>query len=554
MTRFLITLIALFLLSCSDRAGSTSEVDIEIALSGTVTDTAMQGVSDVQLYLYSSGTGSLTDTDTTLIDSTMSDKEGQYQFDSLPGGIYHIHANYADSLFASKRNIIYTEQSLAIDTLELTGPGTIVGSVTFDAINKRGVLIYIPGTSYSAYTDSTGAFTIEKVPADSGYSIVASLYGYSTVEVKNISLKSLETKRIQPVYLTANLYPSGLTVHFDSLSRSVSLQWNRLDRDDITGYLVFRKDSLLTALYPEQLNTQLIADTLFTDYLPETLFNQIDTITFEYRIKAQTLNDYTSFSTPAYAQTFIIRNPDDEKTLALKPLSQSTFQGHDEYRLNWNYTGLIDSVKVELTVNNGASWSEITPPIKNRGHHVVKLPNTSAQGLCRFRITALHTPSLYDMSEYFSIEEIERILIKNGDFSAGLQHWTDVQFADNPAEYTITHEDGKVRFDIEKAGDYKYQIRFTQINIPLMEGKKYRLSLDAHASQEFRLWVGLQQTQTPWKQYEIFYFDLDTTESSETVYFNVSITDPESAITLDFGGGTGTVWIDNVSLELVERE
>lgn len=552
MKQIFIIAIALLLLSCGDQAGSTSEVDIEIALSGTVTDTAKQGVSDVQLYLYSSGDDTWGDADTSLIDSTFSDTDGCYQFDSLPGGIYHIHANYEDSLFASKRNIIYTETTLNIDTLQLTGPGVITGSVDFDAENKQGVLLYIPGTSYNAYSDATGTFTLHDIPADSGYSVVAYLYGYSTNITKDITVNTLDTTKLAPITLSPNLYPSGVTAVFDSLSRTVTLNWNRLDRDDITGYLIFRKDSLLTALYPDQLNETLIKDTTFIDTLEERLFNSSDSITFEYRVKAQTKHDYTSFSEPSFIQAFIKRNPDDKKTLALEPLKKNLFNGTEEYTLHWEYTGLIDSVRIELTINGGDSWSEVTPPVKNRGYHTVKLPNTNVTGKGRFRISALNDTTLYVTSSYFSIEQIDIILIKNGDFSAGFQHWADFSHKNNPAEYLISHEEGKVRFDITKPGDVDYQIRFYQRNIPIIEGKRYQLSLEVKASNKFAVAIGLQADNNPWTSYFYRDFFADTTEQRISYEFTSLHTNMLSAFTIDLGGDTGTVWLDNISLELLE--
>lgn len=551
MKQCTLLLLILLLFSCSDHAGSTSEVDVDI--TGTVADSLTgTGVADVQLYLYSTYQGSLLQSDTTLLDSTMSDAAGHYSFDSLSDGIYHIQANYADSLFASQRNIRYQSIPLEIDTLELTGPGTITGSVTFDAENKRGVLVYIPGTSYNAYTDSLGVYTIDKVSADSTYTIVFSHYGYSTVEIHDIAVKSMETKTLQPVTLIPNLYPSGLSTSFDSLSRTVNLQWQPLKRDDIVGYLIFRKDSLLTALYPEQLNEQLVTDTTYIDTLPETLFNSSDTITFEYRIKAQTLNDYTPFSLPSHIETFIIRDPNDIKSLTMFSLGQDLFKGGDSFRLGWEFTGLIDSVRVELTINNGASWSDVSPPIKNRGFTYITIPNTTIDKQCRFRVTSLTDSTLYDMSDFFSIEETETIILKNGDFSAGMEHWQDVPIAESDAECSMTLEDGRLRCDISKKGAKAYYVRLAQLGIPIYEGKKYLLTMEVEASHEFELWVGLMTTSVPWIQYEIDKLLIKDKKEKHITTFNITSTDLNTALVLDMGSDTGTVWLDNISLEIVE--
>lgn len=552
MKTALLFLTLLTLLSCSDRAGSTSEVDVEVALTGTVTDTSKQGISDVQIYLYSSGTNVTDDADTTLIDSTFSDTNGLYTFDSLTGGIYHIQANYEDSLFATKRNILYTEQSLTVDSLQLRGPGTLTGMVTFDANNKQGVLAYIPGTSYNAYTDSTGRFTITQIPADSNYSLVTYLYGYSSNVTKDITIKSLDTTILQPINLTPNLYPSGLRTEFDSISRTVSLQWNKLNRDDITGYLIFRKDSLLTALYPEQLNQKLITDTSFVDTLDETLFNQDDTITFEYRVKAQTKHDYTSFSEPAFIETFIKRDHKDKKTLTLEKLKMNEFQGTEQYTLHWEYTGLIDSIRIELTINGGDSWSEVTAPIKNKGWHTVKIPNIDVNGMARFRISNAKDSTLAAASSYFSIEAIDPILLKNGDFSAGFKYWQDLIDPAIAAECDYFHEEGKVRFEIPKKSALIYGIRFYQRNVPIYEGKRYRFSIEVRSSSDFPILVGLQKDASPWDSYFDYTFTADTAKRIVSYEFTSKNTNLESVFRIDLGADTGTVWLDNVSLELID--
>lgn len=545
-------LLLIFLLfSCGDYAGSTSEVDVDI--TGTVADSLTgTGVAEVQLYLYSTYQGNLQKSDTTLLDSTKSDATGHYSFDSLNDGIYHIQANFADSLYASRRNIHYQSEPLELDTLKLTGPGTITGTVTFDAENKRGVLVYIPGTSYSAYTDSLGSYTIDKVSADSSYTIVFSHYGYSTVEIHDIAVKSLETKTLQSVTLIPNLYPSGLSTIFDSTSRTVNLQWQPLKREDIMGYLIFRKDSLLTALYPEQLNKTLINDTTYVDTLPETVFNSSDTLTFEYRVKAQTINDYTPFSLPAYVETFIIRDPNDIKSLTMFPLEKEQFSGGETYRLGWEFTGLIDSVRVELTINNGASWSDVSPPIKNRGFTYIGIPNLTIDRQCRFRITSLVDSTLYDMSDYFSIEETETIILKNGDFSAGMKYWFDVPFSESDAEYTITLEEGRLRCHITKTGQYPYYIRLAQLGVPIYEGKKYILTMEAEASHETELWVGLLTTSEPWIEYEIDNLQVTGKKEKLISTFNITSTDLNTALVLDLGSDTGTIWLDNISFEILE--
>lgn len=67
------------------------------------------------------------------------------------------------------------------------------------------------------------------------------------------------------------------------------------------------------------------------------------------------------------------------------------------------------------------------------------------------------------------------LLIKNGDFSKGMENWENA--ITNPAAATLDTEEGKVVYHIENVGDEEWHIQLKQSGITLEQGKTYELTL-----------------------------------------------------------------------------
>jgi hypothetical protein len=107
-------------------------------------------------------------TDVPAIDSTSTDNNGAYQFDSLANGIYTVEGEKIDStdtLTMRHSSVIFVgSENLGYDTLQL--PGSIKGKVVVPSgESAKSITCYIPGTSYIAITNDTGAFRITGIPA-----------------------------------------------------------------------------------------------------------------------------------------------------------------------------------------------------------------------------------------------------------------------------------------------------------------------------------------------------------------------------------------------------
>ena len=102
------------------------------------------------------------------IDSTLTDRNGYYSFDSLKKNVYSIEAKYiegSDTLYLRHPSVLFIEsQDLGYDTLRL--PGWIRGKVVVPSgESPKNITCYIPGTSFLAITNDTGGFRITGIPA-----------------------------------------------------------------------------------------------------------------------------------------------------------------------------------------------------------------------------------------------------------------------------------------------------------------------------------------------------------------------------------------------------
>jgi hypothetical protein len=102
------------------------------------------------------------------IDSTLTDHNGYYSFDSLKKNVYSIQGEYiegSDTLYMRHPSVMFIEsQDLGYDTLRL--PGWIKGKVVVPGDETpKNITCYIPGTSYMAITNDTGGFRITGIPA-----------------------------------------------------------------------------------------------------------------------------------------------------------------------------------------------------------------------------------------------------------------------------------------------------------------------------------------------------------------------------------------------------
>jgi hypothetical protein len=98
---------------------------------------------------------------------TTTDSDGTYEIPNVTAGIYTVYASSNNSLEkeAYTKVTVTAGASVTAADLKLTATGSISGKVTVTNGSAGGALVGIAGTSYMAFCDSDGNFTISGVPA-----------------------------------------------------------------------------------------------------------------------------------------------------------------------------------------------------------------------------------------------------------------------------------------------------------------------------------------------------------------------------------------------------
>jgi YVTN family beta-propeller protein len=163
--------------------------------------------------------------------TALADAYGYLEISGLAEGIYTLTVTSTDSTKAVRvENIQVLGSDVNLRTLRLTPVGSIRGTVQLEgASDHTGIHVYVPGTSYDAYTDSAGNFTISGVP-EGTYAVRAEEANYGTITMKDIPVLAG-----QDSVMDAFMLPSVV----GSVSGSVWLQ----GAADYTGILItLRRD------------------------------------------------------------------------------------------------------------------------------------------------------------------------------------------------------------------------------------------------------------------------------------------------------------------------
>lgn len=139
--------------------------------------------------------------------------------------------------------------------------------------------------------------------------------------------------------------------------------------------------------------------------------------------------------------------------------------------------------------------------------------------------------------------------IFNGKFDQGKSAWT-LNVWDGEATGTIDNEEYKI--DVSSIGTENYQIQLIQSGLILEKDQSYKLTFDARATASRSIEVNVEQHEDPWASYleSVQNFDLTTTKSTYSFVFTMNAaTDQNGRLSFNFGGATGTVFLDNVVIE-----
>ncbi len=129
------------------------------------------------------------------------DAEGRFKLDAPTGSTLNVEAVAKPDVKAIKLQVAGGATGLE---LQLAPTGVLTGKVTApDAptvTNFEGIDVFIPGTSYVAKADASGAYTLDRVPAGS-FSIVASKAGLGRANIHDVKVESQKTTTAPPLAL-----------------------------------------------------------------------------------------------------------------------------------------------------------------------------------------------------------------------------------------------------------------------------------------------------------------------------------------------------------------
>jgi glucuronoarabinoxylan endo-1,4-beta-xylanase len=142
--------------------------------------------------------------------------------------------------------------------------------------------------------------------------------------------------------------------------------------------------------------------------------------------------------------------------------------------------------------------------------------------------------------------------VSNGSFDSGSDGWTFNVWSGRATGSVV---DGEYEVQVDSVGTSNHDIQLVQAGILLEQGKSYRVSFDAYASAARSLEANVEQNDSPWASYldSLRTFGLTTTKTTYTYTFTMdSATDSNGRLTFNFGSSTGTVYLDNVSISVLD--
>lgn len=192
---------------------------------------------------------------------TTSDSNGYYNFVDIPVGEYTLIA-----IKDSRHQFVRTNVMLGSVTradAELTPTSSILGEVVIldeddneiDDAPLSGIVVYLEGTSYSAWTDSVGKFEIRHVPANESFTLTAANEMIKSTATQTVSLSKGTDKELdKPLKLYTWDYnkPRVLSYRIISKDTDMILQLELANYKDDIDFFIFKNgtDHPVTNIVP----------------------------------------------------------------------------------------------------------------------------------------------------------------------------------------------------------------------------------------------------------------------------------------------------------------
>ena len=191
------SMMAVFFLSGCTQPDKISSSTSSGALTGIIVDALGNPVHNVVVEVQESDGAELL----SLLSSSSSEyrttttTSGVFTLSDLPPGSYTVFAStdYDESLSLSDVEVL-NKQTVSIGTRVIELSGSISGRVTLTGEDDHsGVSVFIPGTSFTALTNSAGDFFFFKTPPGE-YDIYAVKYGFIPTLISDMTVQSARNK------------------------------------------------------------------------------------------------------------------------------------------------------------------------------------------------------------------------------------------------------------------------------------------------------------------------------------------------------------------------
>lgn len=181
--------------------------------------------------------------------------KGEFEIDSVEAGTYVIECSDNNENLALYDSVVVenrdTVVNLPSDTLKPAG--TIRGTIVLPQNGDFGrVYVLVFGVQRFSIVDSNGHFNLENL-AEGTYDlrIISSMIHYESFDTTKIPVVSGDTTNltIQMLFNGIPIVKNVAIKQYDTLSKIVTLSWDKIESDLVHGYNVYRKEKYVNS-YP----------------------------------------------------------------------------------------------------------------------------------------------------------------------------------------------------------------------------------------------------------------------------------------------------------------
>ncbi len=192
---------------------------------------------------------------------------------------------------------------------------------------------------------------------------------------------------------------------------------------------------------------------------------------------AKTYNATAYVSGYTDGRRFCLRSNDGQIAKATLSQDDLTFAEGKPYTLSFTAKAKEDTV---LTVNLGGKKYNVSVKGGTDETYTISLPSSAKYDNKKI---AIKFETIQEIA-IDNIKLVESALIKNGSFNDGLSGFEVYVDSSAKASYVVDSlkEDNSLSLTVDKSGDADWKIQVKQNNVPLEQGKKYKLTFKAKSS------------------------------------------------------------------------